>query len=612
VSSPAVADLSTSSAATDEGLPLVAWGGLVVGVCMLALSTTGILWRIDTLSVSLSLVAALGVSALALGRFQPRLVLAWPYVLLLSALLVIPLLASSAPPYHWDEVAYTATLPRDYARAGRFFYNGDYGSFSAFPANYEAVTTAGLVLVGNVTAPRVLNVILMWGLALSAASLSVRLGVPRGVAPIAAVLVLAAPVVHASALMVKNDLAAGFFQALTLLALAAFSSRRSPAVLALAGFFLGTAVGTKYSSLTFALCVAPLALLLIVRGSPSRVSCLRGTLAFGMATVVTALPWYGRNLVLLGNPFFPFFNDILGADNAFTALHSTLNREMFDGLTDYSWHSGTVRTFLAQVGAGFGWLPLVLSIPGLWVAVGKRRSEASLLLAAAFVSYGLVTLVAGYWLPRFFVSQLVLASALAALFVAEILRAEGLRSHRWRADTLLVAFLVLSIGGTALRREHDARRGLIEALYGQDRPEFIRSHVPYWDVAHWINLHTVPGARVGMGLQLKPFFYLERPYFNIQPLNEKGNLQALETADEYLRAFHAIGLEWVAVNRWRPGRTYLRSRAPHVIAFRKRFERAMDTLSRDGRLELAAVRSGVRIFRVPAPDAGRGGPPVIH
>ena len=51
-------------------------------------------------------------------------------------------------------------MPRDYALAGRFFYNADYGPYSAFPSNYEALTTASLVLFDEVVPARVLNALL--------------------------------------------------------------------------------------------------------------------------------------------------------------------------------------------------------------------------------------------------------------------------------------------------------------------------------------------------------------------------------------------------------------------------------------------------------------------
>jgi hypothetical protein len=293
-------DPSARPGFADGRPPLVLWAGFLLAGAMLSLSATGLLWRIDRLSVVLSLLAAVAVGIWLARHFELRPAPGWPFLLLLAPLLVIPLLATIAPPYDWDEVAYGASLPLDYAQAGRFFYNADYGPYSAFPANFEALTTASLVLGDSVVLARLLNVALALGLALVAVRLSACLGVPRVVAPLAAALVLAAPSVQAGALMVKNDLAAAFMESLTLLALAGYSLRRRRGWLALAGVFLGAAVGTKYSSLQFALCVVPVAAVLMLRGARTPAALIRAAAVFGVAATALALPWYGRNLLQFG------------------------------------------------------------------------------------------------------------------------------------------------------------------------------------------------------------------------------------------------------------------------------------------------------------------------
>ncbi len=117
--------------------PLIAGAGVFIGASMLALSVTGLLWRIDALSFGLCFLAAALASGLWLRRSGARPGIPLWSVLLLVPLLVLPAVASLSPPFGWDEVAYGAALPRDYARAGRFFYNADYGPYSAFPANYQ-------------------------------------------------------------------------------------------------------------------------------------------------------------------------------------------------------------------------------------------------------------------------------------------------------------------------------------------------------------------------------------------------------------------------------------------------------------------------------------------
>ncbi len=580
--------------------PLIAAAGLFVGASMLALSATGILWRIDAVSVAACLVAALLVSGLWVLRAGARPGIPARTLALLLPLLALPTVAAMAPPHDWDEVAYGAALPRDYARAGRFFYNADYGPYSAFPANYEALATASLVLTGDVIPARVLNVLLALGLAVIAVNLSRDLGAPRPVAWCAAVLVLSAEALPASVTMVKNDVANAFFQSLALLSIAGYAARREPGRLALGAFFLGTAVGIKYSSLQFALCVAPLTVGLVLAGPGTRSDRARSLALFGFVAAAAAIPWYARNQVVLGNPFFPFFNESLGSRNGFTAEHSAITREMFGGLTGYGWSTGTVSGFLSRVTGGFGWVPVLLAVPGLVAAVARKRDAVSVFLGAVLLSFLLATLFAGLWLPRYFLSVLVLLSAFAATALAEVLRTAQPVLGR-RLPVVALGLVMVILGASCVRWQWRTRGELVRDVLRLDRQEFVRTHVRYWAVADWANRNLGPGDKIGMGVNVQPFYYLDRPYLNIHPMTEKGNLQSLRTPEEFLRAFHALGLTWLAFWAYSDDVSYPESTAPRMNAFLRRFYRARKALTRRGALTFVTSVGGVSVYRIEPP-----------
>jgi hypothetical protein len=596
------------SAAEESRQPLVVGAGLFLAASAFALSATGILWHLHALSVGACLVAGLLVFGLWVSRFGVRRDIPIWALVLLSSLLLIPIAAALTPPQDKDEVAFGATLPRDYALAGRFFYNADYGPYSAFPGNYEALATASLVLLGDVTPARVLSVLLAFGLAVIAFHLSRQVGVSRPVALCAALLVLSAESLLSAAPMVKNDVANAFFQSLALLSIASYAARHEPRNLALGGFFLGTAIGVKYSSLEFALCIVPLTVGLVLTG-PGRLSQrLRSVAIFGVVTLAAALPWYARNYVLFDNPFFPFLNEILGAHNGFTAEHSALTREMFNGWSGYSWRTGTASGFLSGVTRGFGWVPVVLSVPGALVAVVRRRDAVSWFLGVALLSLGLVTLFAGYWLPRYFFSVLVLSSVFAAVALSEILRAAGPVLGR-RALVVALGLLALALGGSTLRWEWRTRgRCVRDAVYiKRHAQEFVRTNVRHWEVADWVNRNLGPDDRIGVGMNVQPFYYMRRPYFHIHPMTEKGNLQSLRTPEEFLQAFRALGLTWLAYSPHSDA-GYPVATAPRMNAFLWRFDRARKALAQSGKLTPVTTIQGVRIYRIEGPRRGIASP----
>jgi hypothetical protein len=587
--------------------PFVAGAGLFLGVSAFALSVTGILWRINVLSVGACLVSSLLVLALWVRRLGARCEIRIWALLLLLPLLVVPTIAALTPPHEWDEVAYGAALPRDYAAAGRFFYNADYGPFSAFPSNYEALTTAAIVLTGDVAPTHVVTVLLALGLAAIAVHLSRRLGAPWPLALCAAVLVLSAEAMVTTVARSKNDVANAFFQSLALLAIVAYAVRRELSWLALGGFFLGTALGVKYSSLEFALCVAPLTAALVL----TRPGCVSGRLrdlgVCGAVALASALPWYARNYFVLDNPIFPFLNELLGARNGFTPEQSAIAREMFNGLTGYSWHTGTASSFLQKTIRGFGWVPVLLSIPGLLAAVLRRRDAASAFLGMVWASFGLLTLFAGYWLPRYFLTLLVLSSVFATVILAEICRPAG-RALGRRATVVALAIVVLAVGGSSLRWQWTTGWRFVQDAVRLKRQDFVRTHVRFWEVADWANRNLGPNDKIAVGLNVQPFYYLNRPYFHVHPMTQKGNLQSLETPEEFLRAFHTLGITWLAFSPYVDAESYPEASAPRMHAFLKRLYNARKSLTRSGQLTPVTALQGVRIYRIEPSSLGVASP----
>jgi hypothetical protein len=513
-------------------------------------------------------------------------------------------LAALLPPHGWDEVAYGAALPRDFARAGRFFYNCDYGAYAAFPANYESLVTASLMLTGDVWASQLLNVVLALALAIIAVLLARALGVSRVTSLLAGLFVLCAPALIEVAPRTKNDVASAFFQALAVLVLVTGAERPGNLAAILSGAFLGTAVGTKYSSLHFVVAIAPFGVWLLTRSATSSVGGLKRVLVWIASLALFAAPWYVRNLVQFGNPVFPFLNDILGIHNGFTPEHSALLRESFDGLGDFSLRTGTPATFVSRVLEEFGVLPMALMWPGALLSLRPDRRRAGVLVAGTAVSYAGMTLVVGYWAPRYFLLLLVLSSALAALALEGLGSALG-RTRFAPPGLTRFAFLALAVvavqGGYSCWSEH--RQGF-SAMMREGRAAFAEARAPYFAVARWLNAHMTSGDKVAIGFNVQPFYYLEGPYYHIHPLTE-GELLAAQTPEEVERILRRTGATLLAISG--SDGTYVESTAPKIVAYRERVWRAQRQLRKAGRLRLLAKIQGVRIHRLEEVGTDSGG-----
>jgi hypothetical protein len=587
--------------------PWVIASGVLVGVGMIGLSLTGLLGRLTRVSVLACLLVAFAAAVVYLRGRRPS---GLPHVVWMALPFVLPAAWAAwyLPPYTWDDVAYGAALPRDYAAAGRLFYDADYGAYSAFPANHEALVTASLVLTGDVSASQVLNVLLALGLALIAVQLSRALGASRAPSLVAGLLVLCAPILIEVAPLSKNDVACAFFQSLAALTLVECLERRGYLSAGLAGAFLGVALGVKYSTLHFALAITPFAVVLLARSAAPGTG-LRRVLVWGASVAVFASPWYVRNAVLFGNPLYPFLNDVLGAQNRFTREHSELLRESFDGIREVCLKTGTPGMLVTRVLAQFGMLPTVLALPGLFLALRGARRPAGVLLAGTAVTYAALTLFVGYWVPRYFLSLLVLWSALATLPLALLGTAlRGLPSAPRRVGWLavLVVPAAVAIWGASPFWRMQWRDGLQVRRGG--RYAFVRDRVRYLPVAEWLNAHMTAGDRVAIGFNIQPFYYLRGSYYHIHPQTE-GDLLAAETPEQVEAALRGVGATLLAFSG--SDGTYFEDTAPRICAYRLRLWRGQRQLRKAGRLRLLAEVAGVRILRLEGAQAGSSGSVVV-
>lgn len=585
--------VGSGSAVPDWDASWVITMGVLLGASMFTISLTGLVGRLTAVSVSACLLLATAAAVrcsrwLGADRIRMPVWMALP-------LLIPSALAALLPPYTWDEVAYGAAFPLFFARAGRFGYNSDYGVHMAMPGNYETLVTGSLLLTGHVEVTQLLNVVLALGLAVVAVLLARALGVSRTASLLAGLFVLCAPALIEVTPRTKNDVANAFFQSLAVLVLAACLTRPTYSRALLAGAFLGLSLGIKYSSLQFMLAIVPFAIVLLVHSATSRSESVKLALVWAIGLLAFASPWYLRNLALFDNPIFPFMNEILGAHNGFTRNHSELLRESVEGLGDFSFRTGQLKTFAVQVGRGFGPLPTILLLPGAWLGLRLSGRRTGVLVAGVALTFAALTIFAGFWFARYFLSLLVLSSSLSALALERLLSTllRGSFAPLVLSRVVLVVLAASAIlGGYPSWREHCRS---VNEFRSEGRERFVASRAPYFAVAQWLNTHLADTDKVAIGFNVQPFYYLERPYYHIHPLTE-GDLVTAQTPEQVEAALRRVGATVLAFSR--SDGTYSERTAPKITAYETRLFLAMRRLRWAGRLRLLATVNGVKILRL--------------
>ena len=138
------------------------------------------------------------------------------------------------------------------------------------------------------------------------------------------------------------DMALVFYTVAALYSLTLYRLTRTTSTLIVAGILAGLAMGVKYTSFILPLTCG---LLLLFRRPIG--TAIRQAAQFSIAALLVALPWYARNALMMGNPFYPF---------------------IFGG----RYWDAFLNGWYADTGTGIGWNALQILLLPLNVILGHR------------------------------------------------------------------------------------------------------------------------------------------------------------------------------------------------------------------------------------------------
>ncbi len=216
----------------------------------------------------------------------------------LGLILFFTLLVALAPPFKFDALVYHLTLPETYLQAEQIIYTPG-NMFWGMPQTVEMLYTWAMALAGAPAA-----VALSWVMAVLA-----LIGLVGFVSQFyentvgwaAGAILFGGFSLAISTAWGYVDWAVflfgfGFFAWLVL-----WRSEGSQLALLLAGLMAGMALGTKYT----AGLLIPIGGLVVIVEAWGRKNALRSVILFGVVATLVVLPWWGKNFVATGNPFYP-------------------------------------------------------------------------------------------------------------------------------------------------------------------------------------------------------------------------------------------------------------------------------------------------------------------
>ncbi len=267
--------------------------------------------------------------------------------------------------------------------------------------------------------------------------------------------------------------------------------------LVLAGTFAGGAAAVKYpaavAAIVFALAAGFLA---------RRHLTLRRVLVFVAPAAAIALPWYVKNLIVTGNPFYPL---VFGGQNA------EAERVREASFEPYGFGTSPIDLVLLPFrllvdaepfDRGEFASPLFVIFAPLALLVREARRYTAPVLAAGLV------LVVGWFYGsqhlRFLAPTAVYLAVLAAFGIRALAR-EGWLGRIVAAGTTTAAFAAATVIAFVYVGQ------FVPVVTGREsEATFLRNKVSYQDGTDWLNQNLPADAHVALGHLFG--LYLERPY----------------------------------------------------------------------------------------------------
>lgn len=426
----------------------------------------------------------------------PRPVLETAAVPLLAALLVAGLALALAPETGKDALLYHLAVPKEYLKRGGFvFLPGNV--FANYPLLGEMAYIPALFLRGEVFA-KLLHFGSLAGVLAGMRSFSLR-HVPENAFPWSSLLLFAAiPTVFSVSHTANVDLFVVLYALAALFAYANWADEGRGGWLALSGAFTGAALSCKYTALLLPFLGVLGVLMEARRRNATDREALGNLLRYLAPAAVLGAPFYVKNLVLTGNPFYPFLYGLFGGKG-----WDAEQARLYDALVEH-------------LGMGRGWIDTLLlpwnvslraqadsprfdgilgpvflfALPFLF---GVRRVAAPLKAALAFSLLWFLFWASSAQLTRY----LLPVFPFLAVAVGVALTWRRSRPGRWPYRLLAVVVSGgLAFGGYHIAREF-GKTGPLGVIAGtESRADYLGRVVPVSRMYGYLDRHLPSGSKV--------------------------------------------------------------------------------------------------------------------
>jgi len=498
-------------ASRGEGLFLSA--GIGIAITGYAVFLLGITGSLDPSGIHLLLIFLAFISAagwLRAVRTVPeapsgRSVWDLPAAVVLGILLLTGFLLVLTPETGRDALIYHLAVPKLYLlHHGFYFIPGNV--FAGYPLLGEMHYLLALFLQNDILA-KTMNYAVLCGILLGMGLFARFLLREHAFPALSMLIFLSIPTVFAVSHAAYNDLFVTFFTLAALYSFLRWSEQKMTAWLILCGVFSGSAAACKYT----ALLLTPLGCLGILwfasRRKMEALQALRLLALYAAAALIAGSPFYLKNWLTSGNPFYPFFYGIFGGpgwDGDQARLYDLFIQNLGMGRTilDYlllPWNVSLRAKMDSPQFDGILGPIFLLTLPFL---AGLRRWETPVRLLLIYV---LLTFL--FWASSAQqIRYLIPLFAVLAIVIGAILT-------RYRCRKRIFGLLLCIVAGCLVFNGYHIVReftkiGPLRVTAGlESRDDFLTRTLPPYRMYRFINRNLLPDARVFL-LYMKNYTFL--------------------------------------------------------------------------------------------------------
>jgi hypothetical protein len=438
-------------------------------------------------------------------------------LLIIIGNLLYPLLRNGlVPPSEWDELAYHLAVPKLYIDAHRIYYI-PFIFQSNWPLGSQMLFMQGLLLGSGLASHLLTWVMGVWivlGLYYTG-----EIIIPGG-GLWAAALFSGIPIMQRLLATGLVDVSLPFWGIYAFYAFFVYLKTRNNSMLVLTGLMSGFAANCKTTGALY-LFVIFVALFIFTNRNIKK--SFSPFLSLMIPGILVSLPWYLRSFIFTGNPFFPFFFNILGGNN-WDATGDMINRILWGKifiklpLTITGLYRSIQYLFLSPgtlggYGGGIGFPLLLLSLCGCLYGVLKRSVNKYIWFLMGFtlffylVWFSMGMLEIRYLHPIFI--SLALMGAIPLVFLNEV---------GWNdkfAFSLQFLFVLILVGYSpwiSSSNRSELKWRFQAAVSTQAREDYLYNKVDILPAFQWMNQNLEQDARILLLPYENRGYYLDRDY----------------------------------------------------------------------------------------------------